>query len=134
MTHYIMVFFLIVFSMVNVFASEDMSEGVYSSLEKDDDVGDYHGKRLIIINSNKGYYGVYQCGSGELSEPEVVQVSVSGDAVSFRISDAFRYFCYYGEFRGELYDGGIRGSFSYDGEKHDVNLKRRSEVGWGSKK
>ena len=95
--------------------------GIYSDLTYSAEEGDVGGIELFVVNSNHGYYVVYQSAEGEPGVPVVIPAKVEGHHLRFSVPASVDG---RGTFSGSVSGDALSGKFTGNGE--DVHLKRKA--------
>jgi hypothetical protein len=95
--------------------------GTFSNLTYNNEGGDVLGTEISIVNSNRGYYVVYQISEGEPAVPVVLPAKVAGSSISFVIPPEGDP---RGAFAGTIGDQELSGTFA--GNKEQIHLKRKA--------
>jgi len=94
--------------------------GIYSNMAYSAQEGDVLGTEVFVVNTNQGYYVVFQSGEGEPTVPVVVPAEVSGSSIHFALPPGVVG----GTFTGTIGSSQLTGSFS---SNHQViHLKRKA--------
>lgn len=94
--------------------------GIYTDMSYNAEDGDVTGTEIFVVNTNRGYYVVFQSGDGEPSVPVVVPAEVSGSSIHFTLPAKIVG----GTFAGTIGATQITGSFSSNHQK--IRLKRKT--------
>jgi hypothetical protein len=95
--------------------------GTFSNLKYNSEGGDVLGAEISIVNSNRGYYVVYQISEGEPAVPVVLPARVAGSSISFVVPPEGNP---RGAFAGTIGDQELSGTFA--GNKEQIHLKRKA--------
>jgi hypothetical protein len=94
--------------------------GIYSNMAYSTQEGDVLGTEVFVVNTNRGYYVVFQSGDGEPTIPVVVPAEVSKSSIRFVLPPGVVG----GTFTGTIGSNQLIGSFS---SNHQViRLKRKA--------
>jgi hypothetical protein len=97
--------------------------GIYTNMTYNAEGGDVVGTEVFVVNTNRGYYVVFQSGDGEPSVPVVVPVEVSGSTIRFTLPPGMVG----GTFTGTIDTTQLTGSFS---SNHQVIRLKRNASYW----
>lgn len=101
-------------------AAEHKVTGLYSDMRYNAEGDDVLGVEIFLVQTESGYYAIYQSSEGEPAVPVVLPAEVSGTSVRFQIpadTDAR------GRFDGRVDAKGLTGTFSGNAER--ITLERK---------
>jgi hypothetical protein len=94
--------------------------GIYTDMSYNTEGGDVIGTEIFVVDTNRGYYVVFQSGEGEPSVPVVVPAKVSGSSIRFTLPSGTEG----GTFTGTIGATQLIGSFSSNHQT--IHLKRKA--------
>lgn len=94
--------------------------GIYSDMSYNTVGGDVIGTEIFVVDTNRGYYVVFQSGDGEPSVPVVIPAMVSGPTIRFTLPPGTAG----GTFTGTVSTTQLVGSFSSNHQT--IHLKRKA--------
>lgn len=93
--------------------------GMYTDMAYNAEGGDVLGTEIFVVNTNHGYYVVFQVGEGQPAVPVIVPAEVSGTSIRFVLPSSIVG----GTFTGIISPSRLTGSFS---SNHQIiHLKRK---------
>lgn len=105
---------------ISAHGTSPKTTGIYTDMSYNAEGGDVIGTEIFVVDTNHGYYVVFQSGDGEPSVPVVVPAEVSGSSIHFTLPSGMVG----GSFTGTIGATELIGSFSSNHQT--IHLKRKT--------